>query len=173
MKALKLHRPLVLQKRDIIDISTLSHMVALYQQCPNAVVFKAVWLTAFFGFFRLSNIAQHAIAEFDCNRYFTGGHMVFFQNNKVQLLLKWSKTIQYRNEYRLETLPKLEASHLYPYRALKKLYSPGVNSPLFQIKTTSGWQVLTDSRIRKTLATIKQQMDLPLNFFILSMLSGA
>ena len=73
VKALKLHRPMVLTKRNIIDIGTLKRMVALCQQFPNAEVYKAVFLTAFFGFFRLSNLAPHAIVEFDSTRYFTGG----------------------------------------------------------------------------------------------------
>ena len=73
VKALKLHRPMVLTKRNIIDIGTLKRMVALCQRFPNAEVYKAVFLTAFFGFFRLSNLAPHAIVEFDSTRYFTGG----------------------------------------------------------------------------------------------------
>ena len=73
VKALKLHRPMVLTKRNIIDIATLKRMVALCQRFPNAEVYKAVFLTAFFGFFRLSNLAPHAIVEFDGTRHFTGG----------------------------------------------------------------------------------------------------
>ena len=61
IKALKLHRPMVLTKRNIIDIKTLKRMVAGCHRFPNADVFKAVFLTAFFGFFRLSNLAPHAI----------------------------------------------------------------------------------------------------------------
>ena len=73
VKALKLHRPMVLTKRNIIDIGTLKRMVALCQRFPNAEVYKAVFLTAFFRFFRLSNLAPHAIVEFDSTRHFTGG----------------------------------------------------------------------------------------------------
>ena len=47
-------------------------MVAMCQQFPDADVYKAVLLTAFFGFFRLSNLALHAIAKFDSVRHFTG-----------------------------------------------------------------------------------------------------
>ena len=72
-KSLKLHRPLVLPKRNIINVKTLKSMISFCQQFREAVVFKAVILTAFFGFFRLSNIAPHAVAEFDCSRHFTGG----------------------------------------------------------------------------------------------------
>ena len=45
------------------------------------------------------------------------------------------------------------------------LYNPASNAPLFQIKTASGWQVLTDARVRKNLAKINQCMHLPSNFY--------
>ena len=45
------------------------------------------------------------------------------------------------------------------------LYNPGSQAPLFQIRTAAGWQVLTDSRIRKVLADINQHMQLPSNFY--------
>ena len=70
VKALKLYRPMVLPKRNIIDVSTLKRMVF-----------------GFFGFFRLSNMAPHAIADFDRDRHFTGGD-IFFQKNEVKLLIK-------------------------------------------------------------------------------------
>ena len=140
-------------RKNIINIPTLKRMLSLCQQFAEAVVFKAVILTAFFGFFRLSNIAPHAVAEFDCTRHFTGAD-VFFQKNEVKLLLKWSKTFQSRDQYKLVALPRLFPSPLCPYKALKdlfSLYTPGANNPLFQIRSASGWQVLTDSRVRKTL----------------------
>ena len=64
-------------KRNIIDINTLKAIVAVTQKFSNPKVYKAVFLTAFFGFFRLSNIAPHAIAEFDGTRHFTGGGHIF------------------------------------------------------------------------------------------------
>ena len=167
VKSIKLTRPMALPKRNIIDIQTLKTIIAYTQKFSDPLVYKAVFLTAFFGFFRLSNIAPHTISEFDYTRHFTGED-VFFQDKEVQLLLKWSKTMQYRNEYKLVSLPKLGTSTICPYRALRNimdLYKPGHKSPLFQIQTSAGWQVLTDSRVRKVLAGINQYMRLPPNFY--------
>ena len=167
VRSAKLTRPIALPKRNNIDPNTLKAIIAATQKVSNSMVYKAVFLTAFFGFFRLSNIAPHAIAEFDATRHFTGGD-IFFGSKEVQLLLKWSKTIQYRDEYRLISLPKLGASTICPYRALRNimdLYNPGSQAALFQIRTAAGWQVLTDSRIRKVLANINQHMQLPSNFY--------
>ena len=124
-------------------------------------------MTAFFGFFRLSNIAPHVKAEFDSTKLFSGGYM-FFLENEVLMLLKWSKTIQFRDQYKLVVLPKLGVSPVCPYQALKKVMSlcnPIQNSPLFQISTASGGQVLTDARVRKNLAKINQCLHFPPNFY--------
>ena len=40
------------------------------------------------------------------------------------------------------------------------LYSPDNKSPLFQNRTTSDWQVIIDSRIRKTLAMLMYDVDI-------------
>ena len=168
VKSVKIARPLALPKKNVIDLNTLKLIVAATQNWPNSMVYKAVFLTAFFGFFRLSNIAPHAISEFDITRHFTGGD-IFFKNDEVQLLLKWSKTMQYRNEYKLVSLPKLGTSTVCPYRALRNLmhlYAPDHQAPLFQIKNAAGhWQVLTDSRIRKILSKINQKLHLPKNYY--------
>ena len=76
--------------------------------------------------------------------------------------------MQYGDEYKLVTLPKLGASCICPYRALKNiiaLYKPGNNSPLFQIRTAAGWQALTDTCIRKNLAKINEYLNLPANYY--------
>ena len=167
VKSTKMTRPIALPKRNIINLNTLKSIIAATKKYSNSQVYKAVFLTAFFGFFRLSNIAPHAVGEFDSTRHFTGGD-VFFTNKKVQLLLKWSKTIQYRDEYKIISLPKLGASMICPYRALRDimdLYQPDAQAPLFQIRTRAGWQVLTDSRIRKVLASINVDLKLPSNFY--------
>ena len=59
-------------------------------------------------FFRLSNLAPHAISEFDPSRHFTVADLIF-EKNQVTLLLKWSKTIQTRDQVRLITLPQLKS----------------------------------------------------------------
>ena len=86
VKSIKLTRPIALPKRNIIDRNTLKAIIAATKTFSNPLVYKAVFLTAFFGFFRLSNIAPHAISEFD--KAFHWGD-IFFRDKEVQLLLKW------------------------------------------------------------------------------------
>ena len=92
---------------------------------------------------------------------------VFFNNSEVKMLVKWTKIIQNRDRVILSTVPRLD-SCICPYTALKQvfdLYSPGDMDPLFQRQTAKGYQVMTDSRVRKVLATLNQAMGLSRNFY--------
>ena len=167
IKALKINRPLTIPVRNIMGFKTLRRVVSNCLHYRDSVTLKAIFLSAFFGFFRLSNLVPHDLGGFDPSRHFTGGD-VFFTRSSVSMLLKWSKTIQNRDQVRLITLPKLGASVLCPYKALKavfKLYNPGHNDPLFQCTTNKGFQVMTDARVRKSLANILKRMHLPKGYF--------
>ena len=73
---------------------TLEMLQALCEICdmlpPNGVVFKCVFLFAFFGFFRCSYLVPSSNA-FDVTRNLCGGD-VFITNGKLIILVKWSKT---------------------------------------------------------------------------------
>ena len=84
------------------------------------------------------------------------------------MLLKWSKTLQFNDQVKVITLPRLKSLSICPYAALKqvfRLYAPSGNQPLFQCLTHHGYQVATDSKVRKTLASINLALHLPKNFY--------
>ena len=168
LKALRINRPLAVSKsKNVIDVSTLKNIVSICDEMPHGQVLKAVYLTAFFGFFRLSNLAPHAVHQFDLQRHFTGSD-VFFYTHDVKLLLKWSKTLQTRDQVKLISLPRLQIPAICPFRALKaivKLYNPSGFEPLFQCHTVNGWQPLTDSRVRKSLSKINARLGLHSSYY--------
>ena len=167
LKSLKVNRPLCVPRRNIMDIHTLKKLVLLCDNFSMGAVFKAIFLTAFFGFLRLSNLTPHSASSFDPSRHITAGD-VFFSKKFVKILLKWSKTIQSRDKCHVLSLPRLKASVLCPHRALTALfamYSPSEDDPLFQILTTKGWQLLIDSRVRKTLSKFNEKLGYPSNYF--------
>ena len=130
------------------------------------LIFKAVFLTAFYGFLR-SNLAPHARALFDPSRHITVGDLMF-SKKFVRIIVKWLKTNKDRNKVHILTLPRIKGSNLSPRQALLailRLYLPGPNDPLFQIKSPSGWQVLIDSRVRKFLSKMNVKMGYPSKHF--------
>ena len=167
IKSLKVNRQLSVVKRNIIDIPTLKTLIQVCLGLGNPKVYKALFLCAFFRFFQLSNLKPHTVNGFDPLRQFLGGDVIFGKK-KVLLLLKWSKTLQNRDQVHTVVLPKLKDPNICPFRALRdiyQLYNPAHNEPLFQFPTTKGWVHLTDSRVRKHLATMNLTMSLPKNFY--------
>ena len=160
VRALKLNRPINVTVHKIISLDILLKIV---QQCDYIYmckVFKAVFLVAFLGFFKLSNLAPHYFSTFDFTRHLAGGDIIF-DRKMVKILVKWSKTIQTRDHVKIISLPCLGRNPVCPYAALKALYhfyNPFANEPLFQYKYSVGWKVLLDSKIRKTLSFINKKL---------------
>ena len=70
IRSIMANRPLMVSRKNIMDIPTLTKLVDCCLGVSNYKTFKAMFLTAFF---RLSNLAPHEIREFDPRRHFTGG----------------------------------------------------------------------------------------------------
>ena len=167
LKSVKINRSIVVVKKHIIDLAMLNDIISQCDTLYLGVVFKAVFLLAFFGFLRLSNIAPHSLTSFDSSRHLCAGDLIFTRKF-LKVILKWSKTIQSRDRVHLITLPRVRGSKLCPFSACRQamaLYSPDSNDPLFQYKINSAWVVLTDTRIRKCLSKINAKLGLPKNYF--------
>ena len=96
LKSIKINRPIAVTKKNIIDLSMLQQMVIQCEGMYLGQIFKAVFLLAFFGFLRLSNIAPHSLTSFDPSRYLCAGDLIFTKHF-LKVILKWSKTIQARS----------------------------------------------------------------------------
>ena len=59
------------------------------------LVFSAVFLLAFFCFLRLSNMVPHSFSGFDVSRHLARDNIIFSDSMAI-ILIKWSKTIQFR-----------------------------------------------------------------------------
>ena len=133
VKSLKINRPLSITKCNIISIEDLYIMVACCDSLYMGQVCKALFLLAFFGFFRLSNLCPQSCNTYDCTRHLAGGD-VFWDENHLKILVKWSKTLQTRDKVKMITLPSLGRAVICPLRAVKKLlklHNPTKNNPCF------------------------------------------
>ena len=66
-------------------------MVACCDSLYMGEVYKIVFLIAFFGFFRLSDLCPHSCNTFDFTRHLAGGD-IFWDDHSLKLLVKCSKT---------------------------------------------------------------------------------
>ena len=119
-KSMRINRPLAVTSHNIIDLAMLEQISQSCAQLNFPEVFRAIFLTGFFGFFRLSNLAPHSILTFDPSRHLTGQD-VFFTKKFVKVLIKLSKTLQNRDLVQVISLPKVSNRAICPYRALKTL----------------------------------------------------
>ena len=161
-KSLKINRPMSLVKRNIISLPTLQQLVQACHDLVSPFTFKAIFLVAFFGFLRISNIAPHSNAQFDNTRHLTRSDVEFTKSG-MRITLKWSKTMQSRDKVHIITLPLLHPSPLCPVYALKRAlahYKPAPLQPLFQVRTNDGFRVVTESRLRKTLSKLNVKLGL-------------
>ena len=167
VKSLKINRPLAVVKRNVMSLATLKRLALLCDDIQFGFVFKPVFLIAFFGFLRISNLAPHSISSFDPSRNMTISDVIFHANS-MQIAIKWSKTLQFRNKVHIITLPKLKRSPLCPVKALKtaiKVYNPAPTESLFQLPSVGRWLPLIDSRIRKVLSNLNVKLGLPPNHY--------
>ena len=63
--------------RGIFDISTLSLISQTCEILEDPPLFRAIFLLAFFGFLRMSNIAPHSRYKFDNNKHFLRQDIIF------------------------------------------------------------------------------------------------
>ena len=74
-----------------------------------------------------------------------------------------------RDAVQVVSLPKLKNKFICPYQALRALVSLYPMSPdesVIQVKVLSGWQPLTDSKVRKCLKSINMTLGLNPHFYI-------
>ena len=142
--------------KSIIDTSMLTKLVKQCDKIHMGTIFKAAFLTSFFSFLRISNLVPHSISAFDHMKQLARADVIFAPPG-AHILIKWSKTLQFRDKIKIIKIPSLGASILSPVAALKsilKLYPGSPNSPLFQIKCYGTWVPLTDTRLRKCLSKL-------------------
>ena len=151
IRSLKLNRPLTLKSHSALDEHMLHQVIMACHQLQNPLVFSAIYLLAFFSFLRLSNIVPHSTSKFDVSRHLARGDIIFGQDLAI-ILVKWSKTNQFRDKVAKISIPVLSNSSLCPVASLKTLLQavPGTqNDPLFTIFKQDSFVPLTDSMVRK------------------------
>ena len=103
-------------------IYTLYRLSLACDTLSDPILFRAIFLTAFFAFLRMSNVAPHSARAFDPTRHFVRQDPIFAVPG-AHLLIKWTKTLQSSNSHHIVQLPTLDNIMLCPVRALRALLS--------------------------------------------------
>ena len=150
--------------RGIFDIRTLYHISKACDTLTDPLLFRVIFLTAFYAFLRMSNIAPHSLKAFDVNRHFLRQDLIFHYPG-AHLLVKWTKTLQDNRSHHWVQLPKLENIYLCPVRALSALLSSRKlppTAPLFANNFSPLTQVI-DTHVRDALRKTLTLLGIPPN----------
>ena len=139
--------------KGIFDVSSLTLIIKCCDLFPHSLVFKTLYLFAFFGFLRISNLLPSSQLSFDIKKQLCRGD-VLLNGTSIIVLVKWSKTLQASNQGSFILLPQLHNQSLCPvtnFLNMQKIYPALDNDPLFCIERIPITQVRARSHLKKIL----------------------
>ena len=89
---------------------------------PTDIIFWAACLIMFFGLFRKSNLFPDKASEFNCKHQFVRSDFSYNTGGWLEIYVKWSKTIQYKERNVIVRLPLLKSHPLCPVSAIMKAF---------------------------------------------------
>ena len=151
IRSLKSNRPLMIKNMSVLTYDMIMAMLEVTAKLEAPQVFTSLYLLAFVSFLRLSHIVPHSFKNFYASRHLARGDIIFSHDMAI-IFVKWSKTIQSRDNSAHIHIPVLPGSRLCPVTALKHMRAivPGSqDDPLFSLCRQGHWVPLTDSIVRK------------------------
>ena len=149
-------------KSKYVFTSELMHqLVITCRVLQHPVVYRAIFLMAFHGFFRISNLVPTSPYSFLLQKHLARGD-VFFSHSGAQVLLKWSKTLQTATNTKVINLPLIPSSPLCPVTSLQtyiQAHPSNKNLPFFTISSNPP-KIITQRLVRQALAKVLQAMGL-------------
>ena len=141
--------------RGVFSIRIMYDISKACDSLQDPILYRAIFLTAFYAFLRLSNIAPHSIRQFSQSKHFLRKDLIFAPPG-AHLLIKWTKTIQDSNSSHMVQLPEVDNFYLCPVRALRALLQSRPlpsSAPLFATSYHPHLQVI-DTHVRDALKVV-------------------
>ena len=122
---------------------------------PDPILYRAIFLLAYFGYLRMSNIAPHSLAAFYSSKQFLRQDIIFGPPG-AHLIIKWTKTLQDHKSHHVIQIPSIDNIFLCPVRALQALLKSRPLPPTFPLFANFSYphsQVI-DTHIRNSLEKV-------------------
>ena len=147
--------------RGIFDLHTLYRISMACDILPDLLLFRAIFLVAFYGFLRMSNMAPHSKKQFSKDRHILRQDIILAPPG-IHLLIKWTKTLQDSNSCHTIQLPEVTNPYLCPVRSIRLLLRSRPltpDSPLFANNFPPFNQII-DSHIRDALKKVLTHLNI-------------
>ena len=128
VKSEQINAKMSIKIKGIITIPLLKKIVEKTLKYENGFVFDALFVTAFFGFFRLLTLLPTKSSEFDKTRFPIQNDIVWGAPG-VHIIITCSKTMQAANQAKVVQLPNLKGQNYCPVQALKTLFNQSISCP--------------------------------------------
>ena len=154
IKSVKIHVSCSVKVKNVITIALLKDLVKVSNHSIFGHTIKALYLTAFLGFFRLATLVPNSMREFDITRYPVVKDVIWAVPG-VHFIIKQSKTMQAMKEFRVAQLPSLNDPCICPVLALKSLIKKlrlQPSQPLFSYRQNGQLCPLTAPKARYLLS---------------------
>ena len=143
--------------RGIFTIEMLYQISVACDILSHPLLFRASFLTSYFTFLRMSNIAPHSVKKFNLRQD------VIFGHPGAHITIKWTKTLQDNKSHHIIQIPQLSNIYLCPARVLSALTSSRPlppSAPLFAVQSYPHNQVI-DTQIRSALKKVLMFKNFP------------
>ena len=149
--------------RGVFDLSTMAAISRACEILDDPLLFRAIFLTAFFAFFRMSNMAPHSRFKFDPNKHILRQDVLFHQPG-AHILMKWTKTLQDNKSHHFVQIPALQNKVLCPVRAIQQLLASRHLPPAFPlfVHKDPPYHPVIDTTIRLGLRKVLLHIGVPL-----------
>ena len=133
IKSVSMNAPYSPRVKANFTIPLLFQLVKACDQIRFGILYKSIFLLAYFGFLRFSNLAPSSSKLFDPTRHFLRSDVILGAPG-AHIIVKWAKAMQGFTKYQVIQIPSLTSSSICPVATLKALLSSvraPPSSPLF------------------------------------------
>ena len=149
--------------RNIITLQILHKIIAACRILGQPLLYRSLFLLAFFGFLRISNCVPRSSRAFDPSRQLARGDVILTSPG-LQIIVKWTKTIQQRNQFKTIPIPTIVGHPLCPVTAFKTYtvrFPARDDQPMFHFLDSRGRKIIvTELHARTALATVLRAVNL-------------
>ena len=140
------------------QIREISSLCDLFE---SSLTYRCAFLLGFYGLLRISNVAPTSHTKFDSSKQLLRRDVAFAYPGS-HIRIKWAKNLQTPERVHIIKLPEVQDPLLCPTKTLKALLHARVLPEDNPLLVCDDFSLLTQSNIRKRLATFVRTLGLPI-----------